>query len=118
MKLDLLLRWAARTFGLISTLMLLFFLFGGQEHLHFTVDEATAFVLFPAGVIAGFAIAWRNDMIGGLVSVTSLALFYLYMQRNGARPLGPYFLLFTIPAYLHIAAATAARFANDARDIA
>lgn len=109
MELGTLLRWTARTLGAISALLLLAFAFGGSEHLHFAGDEAIAFLLFPVGVMLGFAVAWWRDLSGGLITVASLALFYLYMHALGKWPPGPYFLLFAAPAFLHIASALIAR---------
>lgn len=105
MKPEVLLRWTARVWGVASTLLLLAFAFGGREHLRFTMDEFIAFLLFPVGVVAGFAIAWRRELTGGLVTVGSLALFYLYMFVLGGRWVGPYFLVFAAPGFLHIASA-------------
>jgi hypothetical protein len=68
-----------------------------------TAREAVAFLLFPVGVIAGFVVAWRWELIGGLVTVGSLALFYLVQFATGGQSGGPYFLLFAIPGFLHVA---------------
>jgi hypothetical protein len=104
MRLEAVLRWVARAWGAASTLLLLAFAFGGREHVRFTAGEAIAFLLFPVGVIAGFAIAWWRELAGGLVTVVSLALFYvLLFARAGAWPSGPYFLLFAAPGFLHLA---------------
>ena len=99
------LRWTARAWGVASTLLLLAFAFGGREHLRFTAGEAVAFLLFPVGVMAGFAVAWRRELTGGLATVGSLALFYLYVYARSGRWLGPYFLLFAAPGFLHVASA-------------
>ena len=109
MALGTFLRWSARTLGIISALLLLAFVFGGSEHLDFTAHEAFAFLLFPVGVMLGFAVAWWRDMAGGLITVASLVVFYLYMGALGEWPRGPYFLLFAVPAFLHIASALLAR---------
>lgn len=105
-----LVRWTARVWGVASALLLLAFAFGGREHLRFTAGEAIAFLLFPVGVVAGFAIAWRRELAGGLVTVGSLALFHLYeFVGSGRWWLGPYFLLFAAPGFLHVAAALMGR---------
>ncbi len=96
------LRWTARIWGVASTLLLLAFAFGGREHLRFTASEALAFLFFPVGVVAGFIVAWRHELVGGLVTVGSLTFFYLSVGGSG-RPLGPYFLLFAAPGFLHLA---------------
>src|SRR5262245_53224829 len=105
MKLEATLRWTARAWGIASTLLLLAFAFGGREHLRFTPSEAVLFLLFPVGVIVGFVVAWRRELLGGLLTVGSLALFCLWMFVGGGRLAGPYFLLFAAPGFLHIASA-------------
>jgi hypothetical protein len=114
-KPESMLRWAARAWSIASTLLLLAFAFGGREHLRLTAAEAIVFLLFPVGVVAGFAIAWWRELAGGLVTVGSLALFYLLLfARNGWVPVTPYFLLFAAPGFLHVACALiAARRSRD-----
>lgn len=105
-----LLRWVARAAGLASGLLLGLFLFGGQEHLRPTAAEAVGMLFFPFGVAAGFAVAWWRDGLGGLVSVGSLGLFYLWLfARAGQVPTTPYFLLFAAPGFLHLIVAGLAR---------
>ncbi len=106
MKPEGVLRWAARGLGVASTLVLLAFVFGGQEHLRMTANEAVGFLFFPVGVVAGFAVAWRREAVGGLITLGSLALFYVWMfNRDGRFPTGPYFLVFAAPGLLHVASA-------------
>lgn len=103
MKLETVLRGFARLGGLASTLLLFAFAFGGREHVRLTADEAVGFLLFPVGVVAGFVLAWWRDVAGGLTTVGSLALFYLWMiARDGRAPAGPFFLLFAAPGFLHV----------------
>ena len=109
MKADAVLRWTGRAWGGVSALILFAFGFGGREHLRFTPDEAVALMLFPVGVVAGFAIAWRRELAGGLVTVASLALFGLYLFAWRGRWPGPYFLLFAAPGFLHVASALISR---------
>ena len=69
-----------------------------------TASEAVGLLLFPIGVVLGFGIAWWHEGVGGLVTVGSLALFYLWMfARDGRLPAGPYFLLLAVPGFLHTA---------------
>lgn len=110
------LRWAARVWGVASTLLLLAFAFGGREHFQLTAVEAVGFLCFPVGVIVGFVLAWWRQLAGGLVTVGSLTLFYLWLfARDGRLAAGPYFILFAAPGFLHIASALlAARGRNTA----
>jgi hypothetical protein len=103
MTAETIVRWAARTWSVASTLLLVAFAFGGREHLRFTTGEAVGFLFFPVGVVAGFVVAWRRELAGGLITVASLTLFYLYLFAWGSRrPPGPYFLLFAAPGFLHL----------------
>ena len=113
MKAEVVLRWTARALGGVSALLLFAFAFGGREHLRFTPGEAVAFMLFPVGVVAGFAVAWRRELVGGLLTVASLALFGLYVFAWSGRVVGPYFLLFAAPGFLHVAGAVIARRAGE-----
>jgi hypothetical protein len=107
---EIVLKWVARGTGVVSTLLLLAFAFGGAEHLHFKPAEAVAFLFFPVGVIVGFLVAWRWELAGGLASIGSLALFYVWHYAvSGTVAGGPYFLLFTAPGFLHVASALSAR---------
>ena len=105
MRPESILRWTARIWGIASTLLLLAFAFGGREHLRFTAGEALGFLFFPVGVVAGFAVAWRRELAGGLITVASLALFGVYLFLGSGRLLGIYFLLFAAPGLLHTASA-------------
>jgi hypothetical protein len=109
MRFESIVRWTARTWGVASGLLLFAFAFGGREHLWFAAGEAVAFLLFPVGVVAGFAVAWWRELAGGLITAGSLALLAVYVFAYSGRWLGPYFLLFAGPGFLHIASALLAR---------
>ena len=102
MRPETILRWTARAWGVASALLLIAFAFGGREHLRMAAGEAVGFLFFPVGVVVGFAIAWKRELAGGLFTVVSLALFYCWLGRLW---IGPYFLLFAAPGFLHIASA-------------
>lgn len=109
MRVEIVLRWIARMWGIASAALLFMFAFGGREHLRFTADEAVSFLFFPVGVVAGFALAWRRELAGGLVSVGSLVLFYFSLFVFAGRvPMTPWFLVFAAPGFLHIASAVIA----------
>lgn len=104
MRIDSAVRWIARAWGVAGTLVILAFAFGGGEGLRPTAAEAVGLLLFPVGVVAGFAIAWWREGVGGAVTVGSLALFYLWLfARSGRLSVGPYFLLLAAPGFLHAA---------------
>jgi hypothetical protein len=102
----IILRWIAHAWSLASAALLFAFAFGGREHVRFTAGEAASFLLFPGGVVAGFAIAWRSELVGGMITIGSLAMFYLLrLVTVGLPPPGPYFLLFAAPGFLHVVVA-------------
>ena len=104
MRLNTALRWTARVWGVASFLFILAFVVGGAESMRPTAKEAVGLLLFPVGVVVGFGIAWWREGVGGLVTLGSLALFYLWMfGRDGRLPAGPYFLLLSAPGFLHTA---------------
>jgi hypothetical protein len=98
------LRILAHILGIVSTLLLLAFAFGGGESMRPKFTEAIGLLLFPGGVILGFAVAWWREGLGGWISVGSLALFYGWMYAvSGRLNIGPYFVLFALPGFLHVA---------------
>lgn len=106
MRAHQLLLWLARVLSIASTLLLAAFAFGGQETALPRPAEIVGLLLFPVGVVIGFAVAWWRAGLGGLISVASLALFYLWMfNRDGRLPTGPYFFLFASPAFVFLASA-------------
>lgn len=106
MKVATALRWIAHVWGVASFLLILAFVAGGAESMRPTTSEAVGLLLFPLGVLLGFGIAWWHEGVGGLVTLGSLALFYLWMfGRDGKLPTGPYFVLLALPGFLHTASA-------------
>jgi hypothetical protein len=106
--------WIARAWGIASALLLCAFAFGGRENLRFTLATGAAFLFFPVGVVAGFAVAWWHELAGGLVTMGSLVMFYLlFFAMNGWAPGAAYFLLFAAPGFLHVANALIATRAVD-----
>ena len=102
MTVNTIVRWIARILGIGVFLLVLAFTTGGRESMRPNLNEAIALLLFPGGVLIGFAIAWWKEGLGGLVSIVSLGLFYLWMFAYSSRfPGGPYFLLFAAPGFLH-----------------
>lgn len=100
----LLLRGLARVWSIASTLLLLAFLFGGRENLFPTASQAVSMLFFPVGILVGFLVAWRWELLGGLGTVGSLVLFYVWtFILSGRIPMTPYFVLFAAPGFLFLA---------------
>jgi hypothetical protein len=96
------LRWSARILSLCSLLLVILMATDGPQWPN--GREAVALLLFPILVEAGFIVAWKWEMLGGLISLGALAAFYVWMFGSvGRAPTGPYFALFTFPAVLFLA---------------
>lgn len=95
-------RWIARLGSLVSIFILALFVFGGQEELKFlSANEVLGFCLFPITVVAGFLIAWKWELVGGLVSILGLIGFYLWnFASSGSLATGPWFIIFSSPAFV------------------
>ncbi len=93
--------WSAAIF-LFMALMIVGHIFGEQsgEALP-TLWEAVAMIFFPIGVLVGLVIAWKRELLGGLISINSMIVFYfiLFFLR-GEFPRGYAFLIIIIPAIL------------------
>jgi hypothetical protein len=61
-------------------------------------------VFFPIGVIAGMAVAWVREGLGGAITVFSLIAFYLmHLLFSGGFPRGWAFVAFASPGFLFLA---------------
>ncbi|MCA9320050.1 MAG: hypothetical protein KDB53_04915 [Planctomycetes bacterium] len=105
MSTSIVLRRLARVTSLVCALVLLAFL-SPAEFGRPTAREWVGLLLFPGGVLLGFAVAWRREFLGGAITVGSLVLFYVWMFAFGGRlPSGPYFILLAVPGFLYLASA-------------
>jgi glucose-6-phosphate-specific signal transduction histidine kinase len=103
------LRWTARLFSVLSIAFVLLIFIG--EFLQptaapiFALRDILAMLFFPIGVCLGLILAWRWERAGGIVSIASLAAFYLTLFAFDQRfPRGPYFLLVAMPGFFFLAA--------------
>ena len=100
-------RWTARITGVISTLILSLFVLGEPFPVaKITAVEWLGLLLFPVGVVIGFAVAWWREALGGLITLGSLLAFYMLfvfvMNENLAK--GGWFLVFAFPGLLFLIA--------------
>lgn len=71
-----------------------------------TTSEWVGLFFFPFGLLVGLLIAWRYELVGGLISIASLATFYLWNYiATGRFPTGPYLLLMALPGVLFVISA-------------
>jgi len=101
-------RWTARVLSVFSTSVLIMFVVGEP----FPVEKITAtqllgLILFPVGLVIGFAVAWWREGLGGSITVGSLLAFYAVFTLLMHEPLsdGVWFLVFALPAFLFLLSA-------------
>lgn len=100
-------RWVARIWSLLSLALILVFAVG--EYAQGAgpgpaVREWVGLALWPIGFFVVLQLAWFRERLGGLLAMGFLAAFYVWnLQRTGHWPRGPYFLLFSAPAFLFLA---------------
>ncbi|MFH0964184.1 MAG: hypothetical protein V2A58_09240 [Planctomycetota bacterium] len=99
------LRWLARIGSIASALVIaLFFVGEGFIPADVAAREWLGLLFFPVGVLAGMALAWWREALGGALAVASLLAFYfLYgLLLTGGFPRGGAFLLLASPGLLFL----------------
>lgn len=95
------LRWLARILSALSIGILLMFAFG--EPGTPTAREWLLLAFFPIGLGAGLLIGWWRELLGGVITLASLAVFYGLMRTFSHRfPPGPYFAVLALPGLLFV----------------
>lgn len=113
------LRWTARVLALATLLLLAMFYIGeGMNIGEITPREYIGLAFFPIGLTAGFIVAWRNEFLGGVISVASIVAFYLIYGAllSGSIMQGSAFLVFGIPGLLFLIYGLLARIEHSGRD--
>ena len=100
---------AAVVFSVITIAILLMFIFGESEslngYLEMEFKEMISFFFFPIGIIAGMVVSWWKQITGAIISLASLAIFYLlHLIFWKELPGGAWFLIFVSPAFLFLIA--------------
>lgn len=99
------LHWSARVLSLVSTMVIVLFLVGERfEISRIAAREWVGLLLFPLGVIVGFAVAWWKEAIGAAITIACLLGFYLVygLVLNGRINQGWAFLIFASPGFLFL----------------
>ncbi len=91
--------------GSIASITLLLLLFQGEAFhpSEIAPREWIGLLFFPIGVIVGMVVAWWKEGLGSVITVGSLAAFYLvygYVMRNHIA--GWAFLTFASPGFLFL----------------
>ncbi len=99
------LHWLARALSIISILILLLFVVGERFNpAALRPREWILMIFFPIGVIAGMAVAWGREGLGGAITFVSLVAFYLtHFLFTGGFPRGWAFVAFASPGFLFLA---------------
>ena len=107
-------RWTARIASVLSIALVLIFLTGEE----FDVSKITpvqwlGFLFFPVGMGTGFIVGWKNDLLGGIISISSLIGFYFIygLLITGQRPPEFWCIVLALPGFLFLAGGIYAHFA-------
>lgn len=96
------LRWTARVWSIVSVGLLLGFIVGEGANPSGT-REWIGLLFFPIGISLGMLWAWRNERLGGTITVVSLLLFYIvHLTTAGSFPAGFAWLAFAAPGFLFL----------------
>ena len=92
-------RWIARILSIVSMgILLLFFIGEGFNPVQLSARDWILFIFFPLGITIGIILAWRWEMLGGIIAFVSLLSFYAsHFIMSNKFPAGPYFLIFALP---------------------
>lgn len=93
-------RWIVRIISIIIVLFLILMfvgsLFNPKQSNTPSTHELISFIFFPIGLCVGLLIAWKWELIGGIIAIVSMIIFSLIIQST----LG--WIIFAIPGVLFI----------------
>ncbi len=96
-------RWTARIIGLLIIGFVFVLAIGEGRELDVTALNGTEVAMFLAWLIAliGMAVLWKWEGVGGLLTLSGMAVFYgLNFAASGRFPGGPVFPLCFVPGVL------------------
>jgi hypothetical protein len=77
------LKTIARFWSILSISLILLFIIGeGLDPSKLTSLEWLGFFFFPFGLTMGLIIAWSKELIGGIITIVSVAAFAVVMNVN------------------------------------
>jgi hypothetical protein len=98
-------RWTARASAVLLVAVWLLFVINEMAEPNYgigtqTVGQATALAI----VFVGYAIGWRNELLGGLTAVAGTLTFFIVVAVTTATMPGLAVLLFALPGVLYLLA--------------
>ena len=105
-RFEYLLRLIGRAASIVClAIIFLFFLGEDFEFGKLSAGEWIGFGFFPIGVLIGLVLAWEEELIGGAITLASIAGFYLFYGwfLNSTFRMGWAFLPFIVPGVLFVA---------------
>ena len=99
------LRLLARGASVVCIAIILLFLFGeGFNFGSVTGKQWVGLLFFPVMVFVGLVLAWREEAVGGIISIIGIAGIYLVygLLLNGSIWQGWAFLPFLVPGVLFV----------------
>jgi hypothetical protein len=102
---EYLIRVVARGASIVCLAIILLFFLGEDFALgRLSVEEWIGFAFFPVGVLVGLVLAWREEAIGGVITLASVAGFYLVYGwvLNSTFRMGWAFVPFLLPGILFV----------------
>lgn len=102
---EYLIRVVARGASIVCLAIILLFFLGEDFALGtLSVEEWIGFAFFPVGVLVGLVLAWREEAIGGVITLASVAGFYLVYGwvLNSTFRMGWAFVPFLLPGILFV----------------
>jgi hypothetical protein len=102
------LRWTARVLAVFLVGLVLVFFIGEGEFSRFTLSAVEAILMtFLFSTCIGMALAWRWPLIGGVISVTGILLYYAVdvVMRGGRFLNNVYFDLMLLAGVLFLLSA-------------
>jgi hypothetical protein len=108
------LRWSARLTGLATIgLMTALMIGGGFDPARLKVREWILAAFFPLGLVFGLILGWRQEKLGGLISLGSLVGFYVVslVLAPGLHK-GLAVVILAVPGLLFVFSALAAKSGN------
>jgi hypothetical protein len=95
-------RWVSRILSL--SLIILIILFLSEPANSPSLKEIFLLAFFPLGLVLGYILSYFKELLGSVIAITSLILFFIIGYYNGANYFSiMYFYLFLIPAFINIA---------------